>query len=117
MNDKMELLIFVLNDIEKLDLFLDTLTNRGLKGATILTSVGMAKSIYDSKFSNNVIINSLKILLNNSSEENRTIFTIVNESQKQIFINTVDEIIGSLSKENVGIMFTLPVNSIYGLKD
>ena len=114
----MEILFFVLNDVDKLDEFLIKLSERGLKGATILTSAGMAKSIYDSSLSNkkeNIIINSLKILLNNNSEENKTIFTLVNEQQRQIFIDVVKEVIGPLNKKNTGIMFTIPVNSVYGI--
>ena len=45
----MELLVFVLNNIEKLDELLIELSNSGLKGATILNSMGMASSIYNSK--------------------------------------------------------------------
>ena len=116
----MELLFFVLNHIEKLDELLIRLSEKGLKGATILTSAGMAKSIYDSSLSGrneNIIINSLKILLNDNSNENKTIFTIVDEQQKQIFKNVVDEVIGPLNKKNTGIMFTVPVSSIYGIEN
>ncbi len=114
----MEVLFFVLNDVSKLDDLLFELSKRGLKGATILTSTGMAKSIYDSDTlnkNNNIIINSLKILLNNNNDENKTIFALVNKSQKQIFKNVVDEIVGPLTKENTGIMFTIPVSSVYGI--
>lgn len=116
----MEILFFILNDVDKLDKLLITLSERGLKGATIITSAGMAKSIYDSNLANkseNIIINSLKILLNNNSDENKTIFTIVNEKQKQIFKEVVDEVIGPLTKKNTGIMFTIPVNSVYGIEN
>lgn len=114
----MELLFFVLNNVEKLDELLLTLSEKGLKGATIITSAGMAKSIYDSNLNktDNIIINSLKILLNNNSEENKTIFTIVDEQQKKIFKDVVDEVIGPLTQKNTGIMFTVPVSSVYGIE-
>ena len=114
----MELLVFILNEIEKLDKLLLKLSQQGLKGATILTSAGMAKSIYDSNLSNNsenIIINSLKILLNNNNDENKTIFTIVNDQQKQIFKNVVNEVVGPLKEKNKGVMFTIPVNSVDGI--
>lgn len=116
----MEVLFLVLNDVDKLDDLLLALSKKGLKGATIITSAGMAKSVYDSCVSNkteNIILNSLKILLSNNSDENKTIFTIVNEQQKQIFKNVVDDVIGPLNKKNTGIMFTIPVSSVYGLEN
>lgn len=114
----MEILVFILNEVEKLDELLLELSQKGLKGATILTSAGMAKSIYDSNNPNksdNIVINSLKILLNNNNEENKTIFTIVNEKQKKIFQNVVNNVVGPLSEKNTGIMFTIPVNSVDGI--
>lgn len=114
----MKVLIFVLNKVEKLDELLIELSNNGLKGATILKSVGMAKSIYNStkkEESRNIIMDSLKILLSETDNENRTIFTVVDESQEKIFYNTVEEVIGPVSKENTGIIFTIPLSSVYGL--
>ncbi len=113
----MKVLVFVLNKVEKLDELLIELSNNGLKGATILKSVGMAKSIYNStkKESRNIIMDSLRILLSETNNENRTIFTVVDESQEEIFYNTVKEVIGPISKENTGIIFTIPLSSVYGL--
>ena len=115
----MKMLIFVLNDIGKLDELLIELSKRGLRGATIINSIGMARSIYKSKSSNtyeSIIINSLKALLeSSSSDENKTIFTIVDEIQEKMFYEVVEKIVGPLSKENSGIIFTVPVDSVRGL--
>ena len=115
----MKVLIFVLNDISKLDELLIELSKNGLRGATIINSIGMARSIYKSKSSNtyeSIIINSLKALLESSSnDENKTIFTIVDEAQEKMFYEVVEKIIGPLSKENSGIIFTIPVDSVKGL--
>lgn len=115
----MKLLVFVLNDIDKLDDFLIELSKRGLNGATIINSIGIAQSLYKSKSANtyqSVIINSLKALLeSNDHNENRTIFSVVDESQEKIFYKAVEKVIGSLSKENSGIIFTIPVDSVMGL--
>ena len=115
----MKLLVFVLNDIDKLDDFLIELSKRGLNGATIINSIGIAQSLYKSKSANtyqSVIINSLRALLeSNDHNENRTIFSVVDESQEKIFYKAVEKVIGSLSKENSGIIFTIPVDSVMGL--
>ena len=115
----MKALVFVLNDISKLDELLIELSKNGLRGATIINSIGMARSIYKSKSSNtyeSIIINSLKALLESStSDENKTIFTIVDDVQEKMFYEDVEKIIGPLSKENSGIIFTVPVDSVRGL--
>ena len=115
----MKLLVFVLNNINKLDDFLVELSKRGLNGATIINSIGIAQSLYKSKSSNtyqSVIINSLRALLESTDHhENRTIFSVVDESQEKIFYKAVEKVIGSLSKENSGIIFTIPVDSVIGL--
>ncbi len=115
----MKLLVFVLNNINKLDDLLVELSKKGLSGATIINSIGIAQSLYKSKNSNtyeSVIINSLKALLDsNDHNENRTIFAVVDETQEQIFYKAVDKVVGSLSKENSGIIFTIPVDSVMGL--
>ena len=115
----MKLLVFVLNRVDKLDEFLLELSNSGVKGATILTSMGMAKSLCDSNKggSENIIINSLRVLLSNTDDENKTIFTAVDEEQEKIFYDVVDKVIGPISKENTGIIFTMPICSIYGLPE
>ncbi len=115
----MKLLVFVLNNINKLDELLVELSKKGLNGATIINSIGIAQSLYKSKNSNtyeSVIINSLKALLDsNDHNENRTIFAVVDEPQEQIFYKAVEKVVGSLSKENSGIIFTVPVDSVMGL--
>lgn len=115
----MKLLVFVLNNINKLDELLVELSRKGLSGATIINSIGIAQSLYKSKNSNtyeSVIISSLKALLDsNDHHENKTIFAVVDEPQEKIFYEAVEKVVGSLSKENSGIIFTVPVDSVMGL--
>ncbi len=108
----MKVLFFVLNNVNKLEDLLIQLSNRGLRGATIINSTGMAQSLYGT---NSLMMDSLKVLLNPGSEENRTIFTIVDDEQEKMFYEVVNEVIGPLSKPNTGIIFTLPIDSFNGL--
>lgn len=117
----MKLLVFVLNNTLKLNELLLALSNSGLNGATILKSVGMARSIFEygkdkdkDKETNNVIISTLKVLLSKKEPENRTIFTVVDDEGEKIFCDVVERVIGSLTKENTGIMFTIPILSVRG---
>ena len=114
----MKLLVFVLSKIEKLDDLLIELSKNKITGATILKSVGMATSIYNNLHkdkSYSLILESLKILLNNKNNENVTIFAVVDEKQEKIFFKVVEEVVGSISKQNTGIIFTIKIDSIFGL--
>lgn len=58
----------------------------------------------------------MKALLDsNDHHENKTIFAVVDEPQEKIFYEAVEKVVGSLSKENSGIIFTVPVDSVMGL--
>lgn len=108
----MKMLIFVLNDVEKLEALLEELSKMGLRGATIINSTGMARSLYGHQ---SVMMNSLRVLLDSDHEENKTIFTVVDQQQEEIFYKAVDKVVGSLSEPNTGIIFTVPVDSVNGL--
>ena len=109
----MKLLIFILEDVKKLDDLLLELSKQGLGGATILNSKGMAKSLYAKDES--ILMNSLKALLNPEDPENRTIFTIVDQKQEELFKKAVNKVVGSLSEPDTGILFTIPIDSVEGL--
>ncbi len=108
----MKMLVFVLDNVDKLDPLLTELSKQGLRGATIINSTGMARSLYST---GSVMMRSLKILLDSEHEENKTIFTVVDKKQEQIFYQAVDKIIGPLSEPGTGIIFTLPIDSVGGL--
>lgn len=109
----MKLLIFVLNNIDKLDELMLELSNDGVKGATIIQSSGMAHSLYNNEESK--FINSLKALLDPDQRENRTIFTVVDDQQEKIFFDVVEKVIGDLNKPNTGIIFTVPIGEVRGI--
>lgn len=109
----MKLLIFVLNNNEKVDSLLSELSDQGLRGATILHSTGMAQSLYNRHESK--LMNSLKALLDEEHDENTTIFTVVDQEQEQLFYRVVKQVVGELTEPNTGIIFTIPVDSVRGL--
>ncbi len=114
----MKLIVFVLNKTEKLNDFLISLSKNGLKGATIIKSTGLIRSLYDSnkeKKTQNLILDSLRIILNKTENENITIFSVVDEAEEKIFINLIHRIIGNIKKEDVGFLFTMPVCRVDGL--
>src|SRR5690554_5756534 len=69
----LQLLLIVLNKVEKLDELLETFLDKGFSGATIINSTGMisklAKTMEDYP-----IFGSLRYLIDLDREENKTIF-------------------------------------------
>ncbi|CAM2906291.1 hypothetical protein HAHI6034_07405 [Hathewaya histolytica] len=112
----MQMLVFVLNKIDLLDDIISELTKSGIRGATVIDSTGMATVLCESDHSEIPIFGSLKMLLNGSRPFNKTIFTVLKDDEVQIAIEAIKKVAGDLSKPNTGILFSLPVNFVEGIK-
>ena len=109
----MQLLVMVLNKIECLEDILERFAEEGIKGATVIDSRGMAQSLYNHdelKF-----IASLRLLLDPSHRENKTIFVVLEEEKISVVSKIVNDITGGLDKPDTGILFTVPVQYIEGI--
>lgn len=114
-SDFLQLLIMVLNDVSKLDDLLLEFGKSGINGATVIDSYGMAKVLCENEDSI-PLFGSLKLLLNEKRPFNKTIFTILNEEKTKIALDCIKRVVGDLNKPNVGIVFTLPVNHVEGIR-
>ncbi|MEG1879989.1 MAG: hypothetical protein RSB38_07800 [Oscillospiraceae bacterium] len=105
----------VLNKIECLEELLKKLSERGLKGGTVIESSGMARILArgDDAFG---IFSSLKDLLDLDNGGSRTIFMIADESQVKMISETMNEVTGGLEHPNTGILFCTPLVYIEGLR-
>lgn len=109
------MLIFVLNNVNHLEEILNELTKSGIKGATIIDSTGMAKILH-SQYTNDLpLFGSLKMLMNEKRPFNKTIFTVIKDKQVEIAVSAIERVVGDLSKPDVGIVFTIPINYIEGI--
>ncbi len=111
----MKLLVFILNKIDALELFLCRLADAGIRGATILSSTGMARALYEFGDNSFSFFSSLRSIIDPGNEENKTILTVVNEEQIQTVLDIIDEVVGDLSKPDTGIVFTLPLDMVKGM--
>jgi nitrogen regulatory protein P-II 1 len=106
----MKLLVLVLNDEEKLDEILLCLLNAGVKGATVIDSVGMVKVLgikipFFRKIQDYVQIHK---------PDNKTIFTVIYDDK---FLKKVVDMIKNMlnfEKPGTGFMFVVPVLEVYG---
>ncbi len=107
----MKLLFIILNKEEYLDEVLEAFLELGLKGATIIDSVGMGRILaYEIP-----IFAGLRSLLPGNRPFNKTILTLVEEEKIDDIIAAVEQIIGSFEKPGTGIAFSVPVDFVKGL--
>ncbi|MCY6484803.1 hypothetical protein OW763_10670 [Clostridium aestuarii] len=112
----MHLLVFVLNKVDKLDELLLEFTKAKISGATVLDSHGMAEILIDHK-QELPMFGSLRLLLNEKRPFNKTIFAVLSDKQIPTALDCIKKVVGDLSKPGVGIVFTLPVNYVDGIRN
>ncbi len=110
----MQLVYVILKQTDKVDDLMVALANNGIKGATILESTGMAKSLY--KLENIQTMDLLRqILQKEDANASRTVLILVNDDMVETVRSTVKEIMGDLSLPNAGIIFAVPVTFAEGI--
>ncbi len=114
--NNMQALILVLNKVELLDDVLNSLSKCGVSGATILDSQGMGSRILSTD-ENVPMFGSLKAFFDREHPYNKTLFTIVeNEEVLNKAIEAITDVTGNLANPNEGLMFTVPVGQVIGLR-
>lgn len=112
----MQLLVLILNQGEKAEPLFREFIKIGIRGATILDSMGMVRALHRD-IEDIPLFGSLKMLVNGHHPLNKTILVVLRDDQVSPAIEAVRRIVGDLSKPDVGILFTIPVNYVEGLLD
>ncbi len=113
----MQALVLVLNKVELLDEILSALSSAGVSGATILDSQGMGSALVHNQQHEVPLFGSLKAFFDREHPYNKTLFTIVeNEEKLQVAIDAIVSVSGNLENPNEGLMFTVPVGRVIGLR-
>jgi nitrogen regulatory protein PII len=108
----MQLLVAVINREELVDDILAGFIELGITGATIVESKGMGHVL-----SREVpIFAGVRSLAAMSRPANRTIFCLADDAKVEAAIGLIQEVCGSLDLPGAGIVFTLPVGRVVGLK-
>lgn len=110
----MQLLLLVLNQVEKLDALLDALMEQGISGATIMNSVGMVRELAG-RNEYQPIFGSLWFLNDPDRKESKTIFLVLNNEQITKARSVIYQVIGDLSQPDTAVLFTFPVLSAEGI--
>lgn len=108
----MKLVIFILNNPDLQEIFLGELYRAGIRGGTILDSMGMAKK--ETEYQNEDLVSVLKQLFIIPRDSNKTMLFCMEEEKIPLFKKIVQEVTGGLDRPNTGFMMILPIDEVYG---
>ena len=113
----MYLILFVLDNPDKLEELLDAWEAAGTKGATVLVSTGMHRLGNGAIRDDIPLMPGLDDFYKREEDYHRTLFTIVKDDEilKKI-VEATEAIVGSLNEPNTGILVVMPATQVYGLE-
>jgi hypothetical protein len=112
----MYLILFVLDDPDKLDQLLDAWEEAGTKGATVLVSTGMHRLGSGAIRDDIPLMPGLDDFYKRVEDYHRTLFTIVkDEDVLDRIVVATEKVVGKLTEPNTGILVVLPTAQVYGL--
>lgn len=109
----MQLLLLVLNQVEKLEDLLKGFMNEGITGATIINSIGMIRELASHK-EYQPIFGSPWLNIDCDRKESKTIFIALSDEQVEKARSVIHQIVGDLSKPDTAVLFTIPLISSEG---
>ena len=113
----MYLLVSVLEETEKLTDIMEGFAKIGIKGSTVLDSIGMGRVLMKAKATLPVMKQINKVITDLQSS-NKTIITVIqNKDILDHAIRIVKSLCGDLLQPGKGILFALPVEIVEGLPE
>jgi nitrogen regulatory protein PII len=108
----MKLLVLILNKVEKLEEVLEGFLEVGVTGATIIDSIGMGHVISEEV----PIFAGLRFMFAGAKPHNKMIFSVITDDKEDPVITVLKKILGDLGQTGTGIVFTIPLGRVEGLK-
>ena len=108
----MKLLILILNKVEKLEEVLEGFLEIGITGATVIDSVGMGHILSEEV----PIFAGLRFMFAGAKPHNKTIFSAIKNEKEKSAVELLQKILGDLNQPGTGIVFTIPIERVEGLK-
>ncbi len=108
----MKLLVVILNKVEKLEEVLEGYLEIGISGATVIDSVGMGHIVSEEV----PIFAGLRFMFAGAKSHNKTILSAIKDEKERSAIELLEKILGDLNQPGTGIVFTLPIDTVEGLK-
>jgi len=108
----MKLLILILNKVEKLEEVLEGFLEAGVTGATLIDSVGMGHILSEEV----PIFAGLRFMFAGAKPHNKTIISVIKDEKEEEILHLLKNILGDLYEPGTGIVFTIPLDRVEGLK-
>jgi nitrogen regulatory protein P-II 1 len=114
----MQMVVLVLDDLQKVARVLEAWREAGVSGITIWDSRGQGRTLHYRRLLDDIpLMPSLDWLLQPREDDHCTLFTLVDcEELVDRLIDVTEAITGSLDNENRGILFVLPVLRTVGVR-
>ena len=111
-----QMIIFVLNNLDKSADLLEAWEAAGARGITCINTTGIGNIRTSAEIANLPFYLSLKDILKSKQHHHCTFFTVVdNDNLLEKLIQAAQDITGGLENPNTGFLFTVPVSSVYGM--
>jgi nitrogen regulatory protein P-II 1 len=107
-----QLLIAVINQEERIEEILSGFLEIGITGATLINTEGMGRLLA----SEVPIFAGLEALAGRTRPRNQTLFSVLDDDKVDAALALLQEVCGDFSRPGTGIVVTLPVNRVLGLK-
>ena len=115
--NQMYLLVSILEETEKLTDIMEGFARIGIKGSTVLDSIGMGRVLMKARASLPVMKQINKVITDLQSS-NKTIITVIqNKDILDQAIRIVKSLCGDLCQPGKGILFALPLEVVEGLPE
>ncbi|WP_420125211.1 P-II family nitrogen regulator [Longimicrobium sp.] len=108
----MQLLIAVINQEERIEEILSGFLEIGITGATLINTEGMGRLLS----SEVPIFAGLEALAGRTRPRNQTLFSVMDDAKVDAALALLQEVCGDFGQPATGIVVTLPVNRVLGLK-
>lgn len=108
----MQLLIAVINQEERIEEILSGFLEIGITGATLVSTEGMGRLLS----SEVPIFAGLEALAGRTRPRNQTLFSVMDDGKVDAALALLQEVCGDFARPATGILVTLPVNRVLGLK-
>jgi nitrogen regulatory protein P-II 1 len=113
----MYLILFVLDNPDKLEDLLNAWEKTGTGGATVMVSSGMNRMLNRGFRDDIPLMPSLDDFYKRAEDYHRTLFTIVkDDAMLNKIVDATQSVVGNLNQPNTGILVVLPTAQVYGLE-
>ena len=113
----MYLILFVLDNPDKLEDLLNAWEEAGTGGATVLVSTGMQRLSNGAIRDDIPLMHGLDDFYKRVEDYHRTLFTIVKDDDVlQKIVDATQRVVGDLNQPNTGILVVMPATQVYGLE-